>query len=212
MICFSFARPLDAREHLTTGKWIRGFRLERSQGISAFCCVHINLVLTRASLRKIAYDPRVLIVNPSEGCGLFPGARVGDAVARVRELETIRQFLTSSALTLVLDLFFAGVFIGVLFIVAPHARFRRIAALPQHARLPARRSGIAPRAAVAELPASAAVDRSSGRHPQYRAGPGRRGQTIVWVNRAQRDPIELVRRLVYASDWCQYFAAWDNVR
>ena len=34
----------------------------------------------------------------------FQTRRVGDSVARVRELENIRQFLTSSALTLVIDL------------------------------------------------------------------------------------------------------------
>jgi ATP-binding cassette, subfamily B, bacterial HlyB/CyaB len=49
----------------------------------------------------------------------FQARRVGDTVARVRELETIRQFLTSSALTLALDLFFSLVFLGVLFIYSP---------------------------------------------------------------------------------------------
>ena len=42
----------------------------------------------------------------------FQSRRVGDSVARVRELENIRVFLTSSALTLVLDLFFTLVFVG----------------------------------------------------------------------------------------------------
>ena len=45
----------------------------------------------------------------------FEARRVGDTVARVRELETIRQFLTSSALTLVLDLFFTTCFLAVMF-------------------------------------------------------------------------------------------------
>ena len=45
----------------------------------------------------------------------FQSRRVGDSVARVRELENIRVFLTSSALTLVLDLFFTLVFVGVMF-------------------------------------------------------------------------------------------------
>jgi len=39
---------------------------------------------------------------------------VGDSVARVRELENIRNFITSSALTLVIDLFFTFVFIAVM--------------------------------------------------------------------------------------------------
>jgi subfamily B ATP-binding cassette protein HlyB/CyaB len=49
----------------------------------------------------------------------FQARRVGDSVARVRELENIRNFLTSSALTLVIDLFFAFVFLGVMFFYSP---------------------------------------------------------------------------------------------
>src|SRR5262249_31678531 len=45
----------------------------------------------------------------------FQARRVGDSVARVRELENIRQFLTSSALTLVIDLFFTFIFLAVMF-------------------------------------------------------------------------------------------------
>ncbi len=46
----------------------------------------------------------------------FQARRVGDTVARVRELENIRQFLTGNAITLVLDLLFSVVFIGVMLI------------------------------------------------------------------------------------------------
>jgi subfamily B ATP-binding cassette protein HlyB/CyaB len=49
----------------------------------------------------------------------FHARRVGDSVARVRELENIRNFLTSSALTLVIDLFFAFVFLAVMFVYSP---------------------------------------------------------------------------------------------
>ncbi len=45
----------------------------------------------------------------------FQARRVGDSVARVRELENIRQFLTGNALTLVLDLLFSVIFIAVMF-------------------------------------------------------------------------------------------------
>jgi ATP-binding cassette, subfamily B, bacterial HlyB/CyaB len=45
----------------------------------------------------------------------FEARRAGDSVARVRELENIRNFLTSSALTLVIDLFFTIVFLVVMF-------------------------------------------------------------------------------------------------
>lgn len=45
----------------------------------------------------------------------FENRRVGDTVARVRELDTIREFLTSSAATLVIDLLFTVLFLGVLY-------------------------------------------------------------------------------------------------
>jgi len=45
----------------------------------------------------------------------FNARRVGDSVARVRELENIRKFLTGSTLTIVIDLFFTFVFILVMF-------------------------------------------------------------------------------------------------
>nr|WP_050477789.1 type I secretion system permease/ATPase [Herbaspirillum rhizosphaerae] len=44
----------------------------------------------------------------------FQARRVGDSVARVRELENIRSFLTGNAITLVLDLLFSAVFIAVM--------------------------------------------------------------------------------------------------
>ncbi len=47
--------------------------------------------------------------------GYFSTRRVGDSVARVRELENIRQFLTGSTLTLVLDLLFASIFLAVIY-------------------------------------------------------------------------------------------------
>ncbi|MEL3890136.1 type I secretion system permease/ATPase [Ferrovibrio sp. MS7] len=46
----------------------------------------------------------------------FEARRVGDSVARVRELENIRNFLTGSSLTVVVDAFFTIVFILVMFI------------------------------------------------------------------------------------------------
>jgi len=49
----------------------------------------------------------------------FQVRRVGDSVARVRELENIRNFLTSSALTLAIDLLFTFVFLAVMFAYSP---------------------------------------------------------------------------------------------
>jgi len=60
----------------------------------------------------------------------FQARRVGDSVARVRELENIRNFLTSSALTLIIDLFFTFVFLGVMFIYSPFLTFVVLGSFP----------------------------------------------------------------------------------
>ncbi|MCB1753089.1 MAG: type I secretion system permease/ATPase [Gammaproteobacteria bacterium] len=49
----------------------------------------------------------------------FEARRVGDSVARVRELESIRDFLTGSALTLVVDLLFTSVFFALMYYYSP---------------------------------------------------------------------------------------------
>ena len=60
----------------------------------------------------------------------FQARRVGDSVARVRELENIRNFLTSSALTLVIDLFFTSIFLIVMFMYSPLLSAIVIGAIP----------------------------------------------------------------------------------
>ena len=60
----------------------------------------------------------------------FQARRVGDSVARVRELENIRNFLTSSALTLVIDLFFTFVFLAVMFFYSPLLTWIVLGAFP----------------------------------------------------------------------------------
>lgn len=49
----------------------------------------------------------------------FEARRVGDSIARVRELENIREFLTSNAVTVVIDLFFTLVFFAVMYLYSP---------------------------------------------------------------------------------------------
>jgi subfamily B ATP-binding cassette protein HlyB/CyaB len=49
----------------------------------------------------------------------FSSRRVGDTVARVRELETIREFLTSNSVTVVLDLLFTVLFLAVMYLYSP---------------------------------------------------------------------------------------------
>ncbi len=60
----------------------------------------------------------------------FESRRVGDSVARVRELETIRQFLTGSSVTLVVDLLFAVVFVGAMYFYSPPLTWLVLGALP----------------------------------------------------------------------------------
>jgi subfamily B ATP-binding cassette protein HlyB/CyaB len=60
----------------------------------------------------------------------FQARRVGDTVARVRELENIRQFLTGNAITLVLDLLFSVVFIAVMFYYSPLLTLVVVLSLP----------------------------------------------------------------------------------
>jgi subfamily B ATP-binding cassette protein HlyB/CyaB len=60
----------------------------------------------------------------------FQARRVGDSVARVRELESIRQFLTGNALTLVLDVLFSVIFIAVMFAYSLPLTLVVLASLP----------------------------------------------------------------------------------
>jgi len=49
----------------------------------------------------------------------FQARRVGDSVARVRELDSLRNFLTGSAITLTIDVLFTFVFLSVLYYYSP---------------------------------------------------------------------------------------------
>ncbi|MCE9660435.1 MAG: type I secretion system permease/ATPase [Burkholderiales bacterium] len=60
----------------------------------------------------------------------FQARRVGDSVARVRELENIRSFLTGNALTLVLDVAFSVIFIAVMFAYSVPLTLIVLASLP----------------------------------------------------------------------------------
>lgn len=51
--------------------------------------------------------------------GYFQQRQTGQIIARVHEMGQVRQFLTGSALTMVLDLAFVGLFLGVMFSYAP---------------------------------------------------------------------------------------------
>ncbi|WP_199100956.1 type I secretion system permease/ATPase [Dyella sp. ASV21] len=65
----------------------------------------------------------------------FQARRVGDSVARVRELENIRSFLTGNAITLVMDVLFSFVFIGVMLLYSGWLTLVVVASLPLYALL-----------------------------------------------------------------------------
>jgi len=60
----------------------------------------------------------------------FQARRVGDSVARVRELENIRSFLTSNSITLLLDVLFVAVFIAFMLLYSGWLTLLVIASLP----------------------------------------------------------------------------------
>lgn len=60
----------------------------------------------------------------------FQARRVGDSIARVRELENIRSFLTGQALTLVLDVLFSILFIGVMLLYSVQLTLIVLISLP----------------------------------------------------------------------------------
>ncbi len=62
--------------------------------------------------------------------GYFSVRRVGDTVARVRELESIRNFITGSALTVVVDLLFTVVFFVVMYHYSPTLTYVVLGAIP----------------------------------------------------------------------------------
>lgn len=60
----------------------------------------------------------------------FHSRQVGNTVARVRELDTIRDFITSSALTLVIDLAFTIIFFAVMYFYSPTLTWIVLGSIP----------------------------------------------------------------------------------
>ncbi|UQZ88092.1 type I secretion system permease/ATPase [Deltaproteobacteria bacterium Smac51] len=60
----------------------------------------------------------------------FQARQAGQSVARVRELDSLRNFITSTALTLVIDLGFTFVFFGVMYFYSPTLTLIVLASIP----------------------------------------------------------------------------------
>lgn len=65
----------------------------------------------------------------------FQSRQVGQSVARVRELDSIRNFITGTALTLVIDLAFTVVFFGVMWYYSPALTMIVMATIPLYVLL-----------------------------------------------------------------------------
>lgn len=63
----------------------------------------------------------------------FHARRAGQIVARVKELESIRSFLTGNAITAVMDSFFTIIFIAVMYYYSPFLTWIVIGSLPVYA-------------------------------------------------------------------------------
>ena len=67
----------------------------------------------------------------------FNSRQVGNTVARVRELDTIREFITGSALTLVIDLLFTVIFFAVMYYYSPTLTWIVLGSIPLYVILSA---------------------------------------------------------------------------
>ena len=65
----------------------------------------------------------------------FATSRVGQTVARVKELDKIREFITGTSLTLTLDVLFSVVFIALMFFYAPFLTWIIVATIPAYVLL-----------------------------------------------------------------------------
>ena len=108
-------------------------------GIALLCAVLFDAALTGIRTWIFAHTSSKIDVDLgarlfrhllSLPIGYFQARRVGDSVARVRELENIRSFLTGNAITLVMDVIFSFVFLGVMFLYSPVLTLIVVISLP----------------------------------------------------------------------------------
>ena len=149
----------------------------------------------------------------------FQARRVGDSVARVRELENIRNFLTSSALTLVIDLLFTFVFLAVMFLYSPLLSMIVLGAFPFYlgisaAATPLFRQRLDEKFArgaenqaflvesvtgVETLKAMAVEPQMQGRWEQQLAGYVSASFRVTSLNNTASQTIQLISKLVTAA-------------
>jgi len=120
---FALATPLFFQVVMDKVLVHRGFTTLDVIAVGLLVVVVFDVVLT--ALRSYVFAHTTNRIDVELGARLFrhllalpmsyfEARRVGDSVARVRELENIRAFLTGNAITVGLDLLFSFVFLGVM--------------------------------------------------------------------------------------------------
>lgn len=122
--CFALVTPLFFQVVMDKVLVHRGFSTLDVIAIGLTVIILFEVTLT--TLRTYVFSHTTSRIDVELGAKLFrhllalplayfQARRVGDSVARVRELENIRSFLTGNAITVVLDLLFSVVFLSVMF-------------------------------------------------------------------------------------------------
>jgi len=100
---------------------------------SALSTVRSHLLAHTASRMDVELGSRLFQHLVRLPLAYFQARRVGDSVARVRELENIRAFLTGNSITLVMDVLFSIVFIAVMQLYSGWLTLLVLASLPLYA-------------------------------------------------------------------------------
>jgi len=79
-------------------------------------CLRAYLFTNIASKMDVTLSARLFKNITSLPVSYFQKWQVGDVVSRLGELETLRSFMTGSSLTIILDIVFAVIYFGVLFL------------------------------------------------------------------------------------------------
>ncbi|WP_408005464.1 ABC transporter transmembrane domain-containing protein [Pseudomonas huanghezhanensis] len=83
---------------------------------SALSCLRTSLFSHTASRLDVELGSRLFQHLVTLPLVCFQPSRVGESVARVRELEQIRTYLTGNSITLIFDVFFSVAIIAVMFV------------------------------------------------------------------------------------------------
>ncbi|WP_431100763.1 type I secretion system permease/ATPase [Roseateles noduli] len=141
-----FATPMAFQ--VVTDKVIVNHAVQTLDVVGVALAVSILFEVILTFLRTVAFNHATSKMDVELGSQLFRhllslpisyfhSRRVGDSVARVRELENLRAFLTGNAITLILDLLFSTVFIAMMLWYSPALAVIPLASIPLYALISA---------------------------------------------------------------------------